>query len=1548
MSKIPPSSINNKHNDIRGNQFDTRKLTVKVFSRVESSLIPVDNFEFIVNENNVGDPQVNVPPGQLDESRIPSLKPPASHSPVVTAGDSSNPTVNVPDGDYLVSVKAPGHKIGGNWVTVAGGDTTVNVELLPHPLPLSKIQVFVFHDNQPVNGEPDIPSESGLQDFQIIIEDAVGELTVDYFGNPLGTEYYKDSNGKIQFDGDGNPVPVPNTGGTILSDVNGYATVENIPPGKYGVQVIPPDGTDWVQTTTIEGTHVIDAWVEEGNDGTSSEFLDNFPIVWFGFVRPMEFSEPQPGELRGTITGQVRTWIEFETPGAPQQIGPPVERPWIALTDIGGNDQQVYLGRHQEDGSFTIKNVPPGIYQMAIWDNNLDYIISFRTVQMPDLNGSWEVVVEDFPGTYPGQIAIPRWYGWIKGRVFIDTNKNAICDSVEKGMPQVEVLTHFKDGTIQYTTVTDNKGNYSFDEVFELEHFTVAEVGFSRLGRTGISVNPSSRYPVPEVFPNELTAAVITWAGKTNYLDFGKIPYLIGENGGISGMVRYATVRNEYDPRFAAAEGFEPGIPGVTVNLYQKIDGALILINSVTTDDWEHPINCVPPHETADPNCIERPSLDNQIRPGTFDGGYAFEEKWILDSNKQPVQDPETGELMTEPLVAGTYYVEVVPPSDPLNPLPDGSPRPLYKILTEESINTDQGDQYVINKPSAAEPFHSPCPGQFPDTEDDSWIPAPPCAGDLYLVQDPRSPFNGEYRPLCNMKKVVLEEMENAVCDFYLYTEVPIPGRMKGWIFDDVNIETDPNFLYYGGKRGVPYTPVGIRNYLGKLLTTVFTDKNGVFEVLLPSTQTTNIPTPSGIAPHMYRVIGNDAGDPKNPNIDYNPNYRALHLVFDIWPGKTTYADVALFPITAFVEASGSLFSLPPQCNVPEGTPQIFNVNRVVITDSERNITINGSGFGSQQGSGKAMLNNDDTNVQVLSWNDTSITVEVLPAYNSGQGGTAQLLITNNEGRVTPTGITVHILGTGYQPQVLNVKKDGSGDYASIQEAINAALGETLIVVHPGIYYENPIIYTLRNGTSYRKIRLQGMGPGSNISNGGNPAASQGSVIDGRFFAANTVNWRSLLDSLDFDRVEALDFYEGQTITLVARDSDSASEFSPLIDGFKITGANGGSAGGIYINAYCRNVEISNNIIQSNGGMYGGGITIGRPYVGNNHNDNLYIHHNRILNNGGINLAGAIAIFNGADEYEISHNQICGNYSAEYGGGISHFGLSDNGSIHHNCITFNASFDEGAGIFIGGELPTPPAELSAGSGRVAIFSNKIQGNLANDDGGGIRLLQPTTYEIKIFNNMIVNNISTDLGGGIALDDASQVVIFNNTIAKNISTATAEDSDRLPHGAGLISEIHSAAFQALLPPGSATYSNPVLFNNIFWDNRAYYFNPNTNQLETGGSIDLEVFGTSETLEPNYCSLTTDYSGGSSNYVINPDFIAEYDTQLRVTALFANPDFKTAQIITAVPELEGDYHINSTSQVIGKGTGSFQGYDAPPNDIDGDLRGSSVDIGADQHQ
>jgi hypothetical protein len=88
------------------------------------------------------------------------------------------------------------------------------------------------------------------------------------------------------------------------------------------------------------------------------------------------------------------------------------------------------------------------------------------------------------------------------------------------------------------------------------------------------------------------------WQGgvsEFNMIDWGKIPYAAGENGGIRGHVVNATTRPFDDPRMLFQNLWEPLVPRVQVNLYQEgfasdgVTPTLKLVDSTTTtsfDDW--------------------------------------------------------------------------------------------------------------------------------------------------------------------------------------------------------------------------------------------------------------------------------------------------------------------------------------------------------------------------------------------------------------------------------------------------------------------------------------------------------------------------------------------------------------------------------------------------------------------------------------------------------------------------------------------------------------------------------------------------------------------------------------------------------------------------------------------------------------------------------------------------------------------------------------------------------------------------------------------------
>ena len=73
----------------------------------------------------------------------------------------------------------------------------------------------------------------------------------------------------------------------------------------------------------------------------------------------------------------------------------------------------------------------------------------------------------------------------------------------------------------------------------------------------------------------------------------------------------------------------------------------------------------------------------------------------------------------------------------------------------------------------------------------------------------------------------------------------------------------------------------------------------------------------------------------------------------------------------------------------------------------------------------------------------------------------------------------------------------------------------------------------------------------------------------------------------------------GAGITVLAKNDPVTLPAAPSraypsrIDGFTITGADGG--GGIFVNGYAHNLEISNNYVTGNSGVLHGGIRVGHP-----------------------------------------------------------------------------------------------------------------------------------------------------------------------------------------------------------------------------------------------------------------------------------------------------------------------------------------------------------------
>lgn len=1613
---------------------------------------PITDYRFLINVDNTGDPfdetacnpfldeaMTQRNPNYPDGCDLPSIRTVPAWSPIYTQGGASDlnetTTMTLTPGKYLISVEAEGYKMDGEHFTIPmpdpDGDGVGLVEVQMHPLPLppATMVIKVFEDVSMTNGQFDGPVEDGLAGFRASLNDIAGEITTDLFGNPLCTQYEKDAAGNVVLNPDGTP-QVKSLGNGCYSDSEGIITIPNIGPLRYDVLVFPPAGQQWIQTTTLEGSQGWDTWLQEAGTGLDNEFVvagEPFPWTIFGFVKPKTPDLGGTGSIKGVIMASA-TFFPSEG-GLPYQgrifgglagtkTFRPINRPWLALNDLQQGDTAVWVGQGNPDGSFNIPNVPPGNYFLTYWDEKQHFILDFV-----------QVTVEAGKTTDVGVRTISGWFTEISGTVFHDYNENGKRDAGEPGIPNYTVVLKDRDNTqidrMSVAALTDGNGFYELEKGYPMGSWMVLEA-YSDLHRTtGVTYQTLNMPEEVTLKDAVVDLGILPILGQPVRVDWGVKPYGPDENGGIGGTVYYDTVRAEDNARYAGAEPWQPGIPGLTVNLYaaqvdafgvpmKAPDGSLAkgqLLATTVTETYERPKGCQPrdvdgnpmdfpavPPAGSNKDCLEAPLMGTQVGNGQnpLDGNWGFSEIMF---------NPD-GSLIPEgsrpPLPPGNYLVEVVIPNDK-------SGKPMFQVTREEDLNVFDGDEFepAIPPPPCAGPLHIvDIKGVGQDNypartlDDGTVVPAStPVDNPAFAAAYP-SRYEGQVMPLCNVKHVVLQNGRSVAPIFNLFTDVPIPGRWKGYIINDLSLSVNPAELFFGELAGLPKVPIGLYDYSGRLVHTIHSDRNGVYEALLPSDGTTNAPSPSGMLANVYYIYGNDPGPVGRPNPTYNPQFRSIGTSFEVYPGTILPSDLAPVQNGATILSPGSQFAQPSQCKLEPTTPQIYAVSQPYVSGRGQ-ITISGTGFGSSPGKvvvGKAT-------VVVREWSDRRIVAEI-----SGQTGPHQLIVTAANGESTRNGLTIHVIGGGYVPKVYEVGPGKTYDPANydatgrgpIQHALDdawAARGPALVVVYPGrpVPMVNPLGAYLENPVIYSPVRLQGVGPGGTYPDAD---AVAGSIIDGRAVGGDSPYsdwWRKTLIPDIWNNRGGWDrglvdgdgnpmVYEGAVITVFGERNEFVSGFNAaMIDGFAIQGGDqqgfpnnleqiGGTpipgaqpavvtqGGGIFVDGFAHYLQITNNVIQGNGGSYGGAIRLGTPNVAapltDNNNDNIVISRNRIIANGGTNLAGGIGVFAGSDNYEISYNDLCGNTSVEYGGGISHYGYSPGGKIHHNRIYFNSAYDEGGGIMIAGELPADPTKLSPGAGPVDIYNNLIQSNLSNDDGGGLRFLMAGTFTYNVYNNLIVNNVSTHEGGGISLNDATNVRIFNNTIMKNITTATAMTSNGLPAPAGLSSSRNSALLQAKLPSNAPKFSNPVLFNNVFWDNRAgTWTGDGVSGIGLPGDPaavfhwDLGLADGSGQLNPQYCLLQVPYGNNETNIVgRNPAVVQEYDTTVRVFPWRGNPNFIGATIVAVdLPvTLMGNYRLTSLSPAIDVGASWVSGTAAPRQDYDDQYRpfGSKYDLGADE--
>jgi Bacterial Ig domain len=131
--------------------------------------------------------------------------------------------------------------------------------------------------------------------------------------------------------------------------------------------------------------------------------------------------------------------------------------------------------------------------------------------------------------------------------------------------------------------------------------------------------------------------------GQHSFIDFGMKPFAAHENGGIQGMVVYASTRPFDDPTLDVQLTWEPMVPNVKINLYKEstsADGStttLVLVDSTYTSSWDAWAQGF--RTASDGKSLLQVS-------GVNADGSAFQNAYVPNMNC-PGQDPTSGFFAT-------------------------------------------------------------------------------------------------------------------------------------------------------------------------------------------------------------------------------------------------------------------------------------------------------------------------------------------------------------------------------------------------------------------------------------------------------------------------------------------------------------------------------------------------------------------------------------------------------------------------------------------------------------------------------------------------------------------------------------------------------------------------------------------------------------------------------------------------------------------------------------------------------------------------------------
>src|ERR1035441_6757440 len=148
---------------------------------------------------------------------------------------------------------------------------------------------------------------------------------------------------------------------------------------------------------------------------------------------------------------------------------------FVSFGDSDGED--FAFTKCNADGTFTLTNLPDGIWRITVFDQWNDMIVDGL---------STPVFLSGGKVTDIGDVAEQQWQQNVYTRTFVDDNKDGVSQASEGGIPLINTTVRFRDGSMANNLATDFTGAANFTETFPLFNWYVVETDPTLYKTTGI------------------------------------------------------------------------------------------------------------------------------------------------------------------------------------------------------------------------------------------------------------------------------------------------------------------------------------------------------------------------------------------------------------------------------------------------------------------------------------------------------------------------------------------------------------------------------------------------------------------------------------------------------------------------------------------------------------------------------------------------------------------------------------------------------------------------------------------------------------------------------------------------------------------------------------------------------------------------------------------------------------------------------------------------------------------------------------------------------